>query len=55
MIVFQLNEDGFQLLLVPFALPTVTLMPVVVKSVGEVENRILNPVYVPVVVQLKVG
>jgi hypothetical protein len=55
MIVFQLNEGGFQSLLVPFAFPTVTLIPVVVKSVGEVENRILNPVYVPLGVQLKVG
>jgi hypothetical protein len=55
MIVFQLNEDGFQLLLVPFALPIVTLTPVVVKSVGEVENRILNPAYAPVGVQLKGG
>jgi hypothetical protein len=55
MIAFQLNEDGLQLLLVPVALPTATLMPVVVKSVGEVEKRVLNPENVPATVQLKAG
>ena len=55
MIAFQLNEDGFQLLLVPVALPAATLMPRVVKSVGEVEKRILNPEKEPAAVQLKVG
>jgi hypothetical protein len=55
MIVFQLNDDGFQMLLVPVALPAATLMPVVVKSVEEVEKRILNPENEPAIVQLKVG
>jgi hypothetical protein len=55
MIAVQLNEDGFQLLLVPAALPVVTLTPVVVKSTGDVEKRILNPEKVPAAVQLKVG
>ena len=44
MIVFHVNKGGFQLLLLPVALPTATLMPVVVKSVGEVEKRILYAV-----------
>jgi hypothetical protein len=52
-----LNEDGLQLLLVPIALPTTaTLTPTVVKSIGDVEKRILNPEEkVSADVQLKVG
>lgn len=55
MIAVQLNEDGFQTLLVPAALPAATLMPRVVKSVGDVEKRILNPENVPPAVQLNPG
>jgi hypothetical protein len=55
MIFFQTDDDGVQELIVARMLAFVIRTPRVVKSVGEVERKIVNPVNVPPGVQVNEG